>query len=331
MRTTLGFVKILVTGATGFVGSHLVEALLTGGHQVTALVRDSAQAGPLAERGVVLRRGDLMKPESLRGIADGVDAVAHTAAVLNLPKNPASAYAANVEGARNLVEAVKGSSVRKFIHLSSVAAMGIRNVHRVDESFPCDPDLPYGKSKLAVDQYLLEQGARGFPVVILRPPTVYGPRERYNFLSLCKAIQAGRFLLIGSGDNRMDFCWVGNLVQAILLAIERGRNGGLYLIADDPVLPFRETVSTIASLLGRNIPRIHMPTALAYAASVPLAVLGRMTGREVPLYPKRVRTMTGDMCFDLSKAKNELGYSPRGPFRELARETIEWSKANGLL
>jgi nucleoside-diphosphate-sugar epimerase len=324
-------VKILVTGATGFVGSHLVDALLAGHHEVTALVRDPAQAQPLADRGVSLRCGDLMDPASLRGLADGMDAVAHTAAVLNLPKNPASAYAANVEGTRNLAEAVSGSSIHRFVHISSVAAIGIRNVHRIDENFACNPDLAYGKSKLEVDRYLIQQSAHGLPVVILRPPTVYGPRERYNFLSLCRAILSRRFMLIGSGQNRVDFCWVGNLVQAILLALERGRPGGLYLIADEPVLPFRETVETLASLLGRPIPRLRLPTALAYAVSVPLAALGRLTGREVPLYPKRVRTMASDMCFDLSKAKAELGYAPRGPFRELARETIEWSRQNGLL
>lgn len=324
--------KALVTGATGFVGSHLVEALVGNGSKVRALVRDPLKARPLAELGVELVQGDLQAPETLRGVAEGVDAVFHAAAQLNLPGVRPEAYETNLAGTRNLVEALRGVPVRKLVHLSSIAAMGIRNVHEVDETCPCRPDLPYGKSKLAVDRYLeSEFREHGLPVVILRPPTVYGPRERYNFLSLCRAIEARRFLVIGSGLNRIDFLWIGHLVHAMVQAAELGRAGETYLVADEPVLSFVQAAETLASLLGRPLPRIHLPTPLAYLASVPLLVASRITGREMPLNPKRVRTMTGDMCFDLTKAKDELLYRPGGTFLEHAGETIAWYRSVGLL
>jgi dihydroflavonol-4-reductase len=325
--------KALVTGATGFIGSHLVAQLLRSGWDVRALVRDPARAGRLAEEGVELAKGDLDDESSLGAAGVGVDVVFHSAAQLNLPGVSAAEYTrTNIEGTRRLVRALKPLSLKRFVHISSIAAIGIRNVHRIAEEFPCDPDLAYGKSKLAVDRLLIEEAAGGFPAVIVRPPTVYGPGERYNFLSLCRAIAARRFLLIGSGLNRIDFCWVGNLVQAMILAAERGRAGHLYQVSDEPALPFVETSEVLARLLtGSGVPRLRVPVAAAYLAAYPMEAVERLTGRVMPLNPKRVRTMSADMCFDLTKAKRELGYAPEGPFRDLAARTVEWYRTEGLL
>jgi nucleoside-diphosphate-sugar epimerase len=324
-----------VTGATGFIGSHLVNALLEAGWSVRALVRQAAAADALSKRGVAVARGDLDDATSLSGVADGIDAVFHTAAKLNMNRPDAKAddFATNVQGTSNLIAATRGKKVRAFVHVSSIAAIGIRPVGMIDESFPCDPDLPYGKSKLATDAFLRERSRQdGLPLRIVRPPTVYGPGERYNFLSLCQAIRGGRFLLIGRGDNRMDFCAVENLVQAMIKAAERGTNGETYLIADDRPLPFRETVGVLwRRLRGKALPRVFLPVPLAYAAAYPLGALGRVLHRTVPLYPTRVRTMAGDMCFDLGKARRELGYQPKGPFEEVVAPTIDWYWREGLV
>lgn len=325
--------KALVTGATGFIGSHLVAELRRSGWNVRALVRDPARATRLAGDGVELAKGDLDDESSLREAGAEVDVVFHTAAQLNLPGVSAAEYTrTNVEGTRRLIRALRPLPLKRFVHISSIAAVGIRNVHRIAEDFPCDPDLAYGKSKLAVDGLLLSEAASGFPAVIVRPPTVYGPGERYNFLSLCKAIASRRFLIIGSGLNRIDFCWVGNLVQAMVKAAERGQPGRVYQVADDPVLPFMETSEILSRLLtGRGISSLRLPVSAAYAAAYPLLALERLTGRVMPLNPKRVRTMSSDMCFDLTRAKQELGYAPEGSFRDLAARTVEWYRAEGLL
>lgn len=327
--------RVLVTGASGFVGSHLVQALLAEGQTVRALARDPLRHEALGARGVELVRGDLTDPASLRDAAAGVEVVYHCAAQLNLPGATVDDYMkTNVRGLRTLVDAVRRSapSLGRFVHVSSIAAIGIRNLHMIDETQPCRPDLPYGVSKLRADEFLQEEAARsGFPAVILRPPTVYGPGERYNFLSLCLAIRRRRFLLIGSGANRIDFCWVGNLVQAMTRAATRGRPGEIYLVADGQPLPFAETARTIAELVGTPLWPVGLPTSFAYLASVPLAAVARLTGTPPLLYPKRVRTMSGDLVFDLSKARRELDYEPKGSFRDLARETIAWYRSEKLL
>src|SRR5262249_45171995 len=154
------------------------------------------RAAELAALGVELHRGDLLEPASLADVGAGIDVVFHTAAQLNLPGVDKAAYErSNLGATLTLLEELGRHKVRRFVHLSSIAAIGIRPVGMIDESFPCDPDLDYGRSKLRVDEALLKAWReRGLPVVILRPPTVYGPGERYNFLSLCRAIHARRFL-----------------------------------------------------------------------------------------------------------------------------------------
>jgi nucleoside-diphosphate-sugar epimerase len=299
---------------------------------VRALVR-SPQAA-LAARGAELWRGDLLDPGSLTGIGEGLEVVFHAAAQLNLPGVDARTFFdTNLQGTRNLVGALHASSLQRFVALSSVAAIGLRDAGLIDERFPCRPDLPYGQSKLAVDRFL-ERAARerGLPVVILRPPTVYGPGERYNFLALCRAIRSGRFLHVGPGENRIDFCWVQNLVEALTAAAARGRNGETYLVADQPPLSFRQTTRTLAELLGARPPSpLYLPVPVAYAIAYPLQLLGAVLGRPVPLFPSRVRTMASDLCFDVSKAREELGFAPRGPFRELAGQTVRWYVEQGLL
>jgi nucleoside-diphosphate-sugar epimerase len=167
--------KALVTGATGFVGAHLVRALRSSGWTVRALVRSSRKAAEDLADAAELVEGDLTDRASLAGIGSGVDAVFHAAAQLNLPGVSWEDYlATNLGGTQNLVEALRTASIRRFVQVSSIAAIGIRGVGEIDESFPCNPDLPYGMSKLRVDEYLLgEFGRSGFPVVIVRPPTVY--------------------------------------------------------------------------------------------------------------------------------------------------------------
>ena len=121
-------------------------------------------------------------------------------------------------------------------------------------------------------------------------------------------------------------------MQALIFAAERGRPGEIYLVADQPPLPFRETVDVVARIVrGRPLVRLHLPVPLAYAIARPLEALGKRLNRAVPLYPARVRTMSGDLCFDVTKAERELGYAPEGPFARLVRPAIEWYWQEGLL
>ncbi len=326
-----------MTGATGFIGSHLVRKLLGEGWPVRMLVRspDGEGAKELVAAGAEAFRGDLGDPSSLGKVGAGVTHVFHAAAQLNMNLQSATLadFATNASGTEALVDALAGAPLEKFVHVSSLAAIGIRPVGMIDETFPCDPDLAYGKSKLLADEHLLRlYRERGLPVVILRPPTVYGPGERYNFLSMCAAIAQKKFVFIGDGSNRVDFLWIGSLTAALVGAAERGRAGEVYLVADDPARSFRDTVDAVWRIVhGTPAPRWHLPVSLAYALAYPMGALGARLGRAVPLYPTRVRTMAGDMCFDLGKIKREIGYAPDGAFEGNLRTTIDVYRQRALL
>lgn len=324
----------LVTGATGFIGGNLTRRLLQEGWRVRALVRNLGKASALADLGVELAEGDLNEPASLKGAVSGQDYVFHCAALIHQHGWTLPDYlAANVHTSRNLCEALQSSRPKKIVALSSVAAIGIRPAGQIREDFPCRPDLDYGISKLKSDEVFLEAFAKEkLPVVLLRPPTVYGPGERYNFLTLCRALRHGPFLLIGDGRNRIDFLSVGNLVEAMVLAAQKGTAGEVYLVADQPVRPFRETIGILYQLIhGVPFRRPGLPVLLARLVAWPLAWIEAATGRPMPLNPGRVRTMSGDFCFDLGKITSELGYHPVEPFETAAARTIAWYRENNLL
>ncbi len=323
-----------VTGATGFIGSHLTKSLLAGGWSVRALVRNPAKARDLAGQGVELFPGDLENPESLEGFFQGADSAFHCGAAIHAAGRDAKSYARiNAEGTARIARAAAGTGLRKFIALSSIAAIGIRPGGMIDENFPCQPAFEYGASKLQAEKELLSAHREsGLPVVILRPPTVYGAGERYNFLTLCRAIRNGPFLLIGDGANRIDFLAVSHLVEAMILAAEAGRPGEIYLVADARPRPFLDTVNVLSTLLkGKPYSGLRLPKSAALLAAAPLEIVARFTNAGMPLSFGRIRTMTSDFCYDLSKIRRELHYDPADDFRERMAETVSWYRSEGLI
>lgn len=323
-----------VTGGTGFVGGHLTRRLLEDGWAVRVLARDRDKARPLTELGAEIFIGDLEKPDGLENFFAGADVAFHCAAAIHAAGRDETEYLRiNGEGTRTLAAKAATANLKKFVALSSVAAIGIRPGGLIDETFPCKPDLVYGRSKLQAEEAMLEiHRNTGFPVVILRPPTVYGPGERYNFLSLCKAIKNGPFLVIGNGRNRIDFLSVHHLVESMILAAEKGISGEVYLVADARPRPFIETVNILSKLLkGHPYRSAHLPKLAATMAALPMEVLSRTLDAKVPLNLGRIRTMTSDFCFDLRKIRRDTGYNPPDDTEEMMAETVAWYQDAGLI
>jgi len=331
-------VKILVTGGTGFIGGHLVEAFLKKGEDFVCLVRKESNCQPLAKKGIKLAFADLKDRKKLFFELEKVgkiDVVLHLASFLSDEPVPYRLfYENNVLGTKNLADFFLDKKLKRFVYYGSIAGMGIRNVRGlVDESTPCKPDLPYGRSKLEAEKVLLSYFKKyQFPVVILRPPTVYGPGEKRNFLTFCQAIKSSLFKIIGSGENLMSFCYVGNLIQPTFAAAEKKKiEGEVFLVADSEPVTIRQMVETIAKIEKVKLSPIKIPMSLAKIVGFFFDILSKILKRQMSLSSGRVKTMTASFAYDISKAKKILEYKPSKNWQADVGRTIKWYQENGLL
>jgi nucleoside-diphosphate-sugar epimerase len=254
--------RAFLTGATGFVGGHLVDQLLAGGHQVAALVRDPAKGAGLAARGVRLVQGDLRDLRALReGTADA-EVVYHLAALTGAVKE-AEFLQANRDGTANVVNACSQAPARpRLVYVSSMAAGGPsrRGVPKRDASDD-RPVTMYGRSKLAGEQVLR---ASGHPWVILRPPTVYGPRDRDNLLTLFKTARTGFAPVFGDGSMELSAIYVADLASACLAAATApGVTGGTFYVNHPQVVTSADLVRQIGRTMGREVRLIGIPEPVA--------------------------------------------------------------------
>lgn len=319
--------RVLVTGAAGFVGRHVAGALLGRGYLVRALVHHARDV----PAGVELVEGDLADAGSLERAVRGVAGVVHSAALLDPISDEAAADRVNHRATLALAQASARAGARAFVHLSTQAAIGFHpGAGLLGPDARCEPTTIYGRSKLAAERALVGADLGALRVVLLRPPTVYGPGERRNFLALCRAVDSGAFPVPGPGDNRMSFCAVENLAEACVWALETKPARGILHVADEPVLTFRQVVETLAWALGRPLWPLPFPLPLARAvARVAEAAFAR-SGREAPLSRARLRTLTADSALDTSLTR-ALGFRPPVRFPDGVSRTVAWYRDAGLL
>jgi nucleoside-diphosphate-sugar epimerase len=331
--------NILVTGGTGFIGNHLVKKLVENGNEVRCLVRKNSKTDFLKRLGVELVVGDIRKKDSLKGVAKDVDIIYNLAAIVDHRHKTAyeDHYNVNVTGTKNLVEECIENNIKKFVYLSSNAAIGVRNDKKpLDEKVECRPSTPYGEAKFETEKLLLGYFKNSnFPVNIIRPPVVYGRGSEDGVLSLTKfIINRGRkrqpYPFIDHGKNMISLCYVENLIEAIILVGETNHVGEIYHIADARVYTIREYVKTIADVLEINLSEISVPKLLVSFASFLLEPL-KAAGLNPPLYRRKFVEMTAYFSLDITKAKNDLGYNPKDSFRDYMKLTLEWYRKNNLL
>ena len=254
--------KALVTGATGFVGGHLVDQLLARGDTVTALVRSPARAASLAKRGVVLQHGDLNQHDALRAAAAGQDVVFHAAALTGAV-DEAEFMSANRDGTANLARAcVATGGQQRFVLISSMAAGGParRGTPRTEDGRD-RPVTMYGRSKLAGEQALR---AEALDWTILRPPTVYGPRDRDNLLTVFRATRVGFAPVFGDGSMEISLIHVVDLASAILAAGTRpGLGDRLFYVNHPEIVTSADLVRTIGRSIGHDVRLLPVPEWLA--------------------------------------------------------------------
>ena len=325
--------KILVTGASGFTGSHLARALLGAGHAVRALVRPaSALPGDLA--GSVERfDGDLTDPAACREAVRGCKVVYHIAALYRAEGVPAKRFFdVNAGGTRNVLEACEAEGgIERAVHCSTVGVHG--HLERVpgDETAPIRPGDVYQRSKLEGELAALEFAAdRGLPVSIFRPTGIYGPGDT-RLLKFFRLVSKRR-PLIGSGNPHYHLTHIDDLVEGILLCGTHPDAVGETFILGGPEAPtLREWYDVVARILGVKPSGMRLPVWPFLAAGALCEATFKPLGKEPPIHRRSVHFFTHDRWFDTSKARRVLGFEPKIGLEQGMRSTAEWYRENGML
>jgi nucleoside-diphosphate-sugar epimerase len=322
--------RFLITGATGFIGGHVVEACRERDHSVNALIRPSSDADALANLGVTLYRGELTDAALVRSAVTEADVVVHCAAKVG-DWGPVEEYRqVNVEALRVLLDACKGQAVSRFIHLSSLGVYAARHHHGTDENEP----LPrrhrdgYSQSKVEAEQLAMRY-YREFevPVVVLRPGFVYGPRDRTVLPRIIDGLKSGLVRYPGGGHGALNTIYVGNLVEAIFLAVANERAvGQVYNLTDGEFVSKRRFIEKIADAMGLPYPRRTPSLWLAWVVTWASEARARMRGSATaPAFNfTRLKFMGLNLDFSIEKARAELGYRPRWSFDDGMAETMDW-------
>ena len=325
--------KTLVTGGTGFIGRHLVRALLKDRKRVRILARDEESALDLRREGAEIVYGDIRDPEACKSAVKGMDVVFHLAAVIGPVSLPAHVYFdTHVTGTQNLLQACLDDGVRRFVHCSTASVVGVPESLSVSENAPCNPSNFYEKTKYQAECLTLDYHGRfGLPVTVIRPTWTYGPGDRRT-LRLFRAIANRRFLMIGRGDAIIHPAYVDHVVQGLRRAVKRrAAIGQTYIIGDAQAIAVQALVRFIAILLGTQIPDVRIPVWTARVAATVCEWTSRVFRFEPPLTRRRIGFFTRSAAFDISKARSELGYAPEVSLEESLRRTILWYKEHGYL
>jgi dihydroflavonol-4-reductase len=324
--------KVALTGATGYTGGRLLDALLDRGHEVSILVRDTARAPTRAGEASVVQ-GSLADAAALASLVKGAHAVVHLAAVYRTAGHPDAYYReVNVSGTGRLLEASARQGVQRFVHTSTVGVHGHVARPPADEASPLAPGDIYQRTKAEAETTALSFGrARGLPVVVVRPGAIYGPGET-RLLKLFRAIARGRYAVVGSGRPFYHPVYIDDLIEGFLLALERpDAVGEAFIIAGPRYVSQSELARLIARHTGGRVLPFHIPAwplkaagALCEAVCVPLGI-------EPPLHRRRVEFWTKSRAFSIEKAHRLLGFSPRVDLDEGLARTVAWYRQAGWL
>jgi nucleoside-diphosphate-sugar epimerase len=325
--------KVLVTGATGFVGSHLVDSLVERGSDVRCLVRKSSNLRYVKHPQVELAYGGLDDSTDWDEALADVDLIYHVAGT-TFARRAKDYFTVNHQGTEALLaEAVKRRDrIKRFVYISSLAAVGpARDGVPVDEDTSPAPITPYGRSKLMAEE-AVRVVSDLLPVTIVRPPAVYGPRD-YGIFEFFKAVKGGMFPMIGRGDKRVSLVHARDLVDGIILAGESEASlGRTYFISSEDNYSMRAVADLMAALMRKRLRAFAIPRAVAYGVAVAAEAAAALMGKPPVINRDKVTDLsqTGWTC-SIERAQSELGYSPHVPLEEGLRETLAWYKSEGWL
>jgi nucleoside-diphosphate-sugar epimerase len=328
--------KILLTGGTGFIGSRLALAARDAGHDLVVAGQinsppERLRADELTAAGIPIEQGPLQEPGFAGRITRGCDAVIHLAAAQHEANVPdAYFFDVNVTGTRTLLEAARHAGVGRFVYGSTIGVYGEYGGTPLDEDTTPTPMNVYGRSKLAAEA-VVRAGSAQIPTSIVRISETYGPGD-FRLLKLFRAVNRGRFFIIGAGLNQRQVIHVADLVRGLLLAATHPRAvGETFVMAGNELMTTRSLVAAVATALGRAPPRLRAPMLPILAAAVAFEKTLTPLGIQPPLHRRRLDFFRKSFVLSSAKAARLLDFTPRIPFAQGATETAQWYRNAGLL
>ena len=323
----------LVTGGTGFTGSHLVRRLLARGDAVRIL--DNAPglfAQELEDGGAEITLGSVTDVDVVDRVTEGARQVFHVAAVFRQINLPDRVYRdVNAVGTRIVGEAALRHKVASFVYCSTQGVHGDIKSPPGNEGSPITPEDYYQQTKYEGEQEIAALVERGLPATTLRPMAIYGPGDPARFLYLFQAVKRGRFLMFGDGSTLYHPLYIDNLVDAFLLAASRPGTGEVYLIGDREYCSLNELVTAVATSMGQPIRITHLPFGPLWLAAGVCETVCKPFGIEPPLFRRRADWFRQNRAFTIDKARQGLGYEPAVNLATGLARTAEWYRANGYL
>jgi dihydroflavonol-4-reductase len=326
--------SVLVTGATGFVGSAVARALVHCGSQVRVLVRSGADRGNLQGLPVEIAVGDLTDRASLERALAGCTALYHVAADYRLgTREPAQLYRNNVDGTRNILDAARHAGVERMVYTSSVATIGLpQDGSPGEETTPValvDMIGHYKRSKYLAEELVRDAARTGFSAVIVNPSTPIGPGDVKPTPTGQIVLDAARGRTPAYVDTGLNIVHVDDVAAGHLLAFHRGRAGERYILGGQD-MTLREILTQIAQLVGRKPPRIRLPHAALLPIAFVAEAFAKASGRGTRITVESVRMSRKRMFFSSAKAIRDLGYSSRAPLAAF-QDALAWFRERGLL
>ncbi len=318
---------VLITGATGFIGRHLANALRERNVEIRAVVRDVSRVSVLwPDDSVAGITCDLSQAGNLDDACDGADTIFHLASHSDTPDGPKAArepkglaldrqdlhYKTTVDGTRVLLDAAVRAGVKRFIFFSSVKVFGERGAVCVDESSDPEPLTPYGRAKFVAEKLVLDAGRRhALHVCVLRLPLVYGSGVKGNLDRMIEATAHAGFPPLPETGNKRSLVHGEDVVEAALLAAEDPRaNGQIYIVTDDRAYSTRQIYSLICHALGKQVPRWSMPASAFRTVATVGDLVSRVGRRPFPLNSDALQKLLGSAWYSSEKIRKELGYRP---------------------
>lgn len=326
--------KVLITGATGLLGGHLIKELQQRGEDIRALVLPVENADKLEKQGVEVVRGDITDASTLKPAVQDVELIFHLAGMMGVWRPISDYRLVNVTGSENLYKAAQKAGVRRYVHTSShtVYGLGYGRFLTENDALRPDPD-PYSITKAEGDRLMRRLMLNSeVETVILRPGTFFGPGDRLHFGRMAQKMKDGKGVIIGKGDNALPFCYVTDVVQGFLLAAYHDNApGNVYNITNDRPLTQLEMFNAIADAVNGIRPTRHLPYMPIYYGSI---VAEKVVARVA--HTKPIVTQLGAMMFgsdnkhSVEKARRELGYEPKVDLRTGITLAAEWFNAGGM-